>query len=201
MRTQNYYTGIDPGHYYKTSGGIRIPRKSTRATDYKDVYLSDLVNNENCSVSFSVYRETDNAGADVKISWTDVKNGIVKSYNPETGLLAVDCVKKRPSRLSAMLNRTNKRRYVAPESIIVSSVAGGCLLRRVVASRGASSPKGASRSASSPKGASSPRSASRSASSPKGASSPRSASSPRGVSTPRRGGRMRITRKKRQTGK
>ena len=106
LRTRNYYTGIDPGHYYRTSGGIRIPGKSTRATDYKDVYLSDLVNNENCSVSFSAYRDTDNAGADVKISWTDVKNGVVRSYNPETSLLAVDCVKKRPSRLSTMLNRT-----------------------------------------------------------------------------------------------
>jgi hypothetical protein len=200
LRTPNYYTGIDPEHYYRTSGGIRIPGKSTSATDHKDVYLSDLMNNENCSVSFSAYRDTDNAGAVVKISWTDVKNGIVRSYNPETGLLAVDCVKKRPSRLSTVFKRTNKLRYVAPESMIVSSVSGGCLLRRVVASKGAS--RSASRSASSPKGASrsasSPKGASRSASSPKGAS--RSASSPKGVSTPRRGGRMRITRKKRQTG-
>lgn len=170
LRTRNYYAG----HFRPDSQTGKI----TREKDHKYVYLSDLMNNNACWVSFSAYRDTDNIGADVKIS-LDNKNGIVRSYNPETGLLAVDCVKKRPSRLSTVFKRTNKLRYVAPEYMTVSSVSGGnCLLRRVVASRGASSP--------------------RSASSPRGASSPRS---PKSVSTPRRGGRMRITRKKRQTGK
>ena len=167
LRTRNYYAG----HFRPDSQ----TGKPTREKDDKYVYLSDLMNNNACWVSFSAYRDTDNIGADVKIS-LDNKNGIVRSYNPETGLLAVDCVKKRPSRLSTVFKRTNKLRYVAPEYMTVSSVSGGnCLLRRVVASRSASSPRGTS--------------------------SPRSTSSPKSVSTPRRGGRMRITRKKRQTGK
>ena len=169
LRTRNYYAGST--HINPETGKI------TREKDHKYVYLSDLMNNNACWVSFSAYRDTDNIGADVKIS-LDNKNGIVRSYNPETGLLAVDCVKKRPSRLSTVFKLTNKLRYVAPEYITVSAVSGGnCLLRPVVASRSASSPRGASRSAS------------------------RSASSPKSVSTPRRGGRMRITRKKKHTGK
>ena len=183
LRTQNYYAGR--ARRNPETGKITHEKKD------KDVYLSDLMNNKKCWVSFSAYRDTDNIGADVKIS-LDNKNGIVRSYNPETGLLAVDCVKKRPSRLSTVFKRTNKLRYVAPEYITVSSVSGGnCLLRPVVQSRSAS------RGTSSPRGTTSPRGAS----SPRSASSPRGASSPRASTPRRRGGRMRITRKKRQTGK
>jgi hypothetical protein len=119
LRTQNYYAAMDPEHYYKTSSGTALDGKATRAKKHKDVYLSDLLNNQNCFVSFSAYRDTDNASADVKIS---LKNGIVRSYNPETNLLAIECVKKRPSRISALFKRTNKMRYVEPELITVSSV-------------------------------------------------------------------------------
>lgn len=163
LRTQNYYAAMDPEHYYKTSSGTALDGKATRAKKHKDVYLSDLLNNQNCFVSFSAYRDTDNASADVKIS---LKNGIVRSYNPETNLLAIECVKKRPSRISALFKRTNKMRYVEPELITVSSVSRFCLLRRVGTQRVRSSP--------SPKGASP-----RARSSPKGAT-PRARSSPKG---------------------
>lgn len=195
LRTQNYYTGIDPGHYYKTSSGTVLDGKATRAKKHKDVYLSDLLNNASCSVSFGVFRDRDDVNAPKKISsWGDIKSGTVVSYNPETNLLAVECSKKRPSRLSRLFKRTNKIRYVEPDSIKVSSISRFCLLRRANISRSASSPKGAS----TPKDSSSP----------KGMSRSRSASSPKGVSTPKasfratpRGGSMRITRKNRQTGK
>lgn len=156
LRTPNYYTGIDPHHYYKTSSGTALKVKASRAKAHKDVYLSDLLNNPECSVSFTVYRDADDKTAHAKTSWTDVKNGIIRSYNPETNLLAIDCVKIRPSRLSTLFKRTNKIRYVEPEAITVSSIGRFCLLRRV--SRSASSPKGRSmsslkgRSTSSPKG-------------------------------------------------
>ncbi len=195
LRTQNYYSGIDPEHYYKTDSGTALDGKATRAKKHKDVYLSDLLNNPRCSVSFGVYRDTDDASAPKKISnWGDVKSGTVISYNPATNLLAVECSKKRPSRLSKLFKRTNKVRYVEPESITVSSISRFCLLRRVTMPRGASSPKGASPKGASPKGAS-----------PKGAS-PKSATrrAYTSSSTPRasfRGGSMRITRKKKQTGK
>ena len=180
LRTQNYYTGIDPQHYYRSSRGVALEGEATRAKDFKDVYLSDLLNNPKCSVSFTVYRDADDKTALVKTSSNDVKGGIIRSYNPETNLLAIDCVKKRPSRLSTLFRRTNKIRYVEPHAIKVSSIGRFCLLRRV--SRSASSPKARP--------------------SPKSRPSPRSASSPRPSSSPKamfRGGkRTRITRKMRK---
>ena len=186
LRTPNYYRGIDPQHYYRSSSGVALEGKATRATAHKDVYLSDLLNNPKCSVSFTVYRDVDDKTAHVKTSWTDMKSGIVRSYNPETNLLAIDCAKKRPSRLSTLFKRTNKIRYVEPHAITVSSIGRFCLLRRV--SRSASSPK--SRSTSSPK--------SRSTSSPRAmsTSSPRASSSPKAMF--RGGKRTRITRKMRK---
>jgi hypothetical protein len=142
LHTQNYYAAMDPEHYYKTSSGTALDGKATRAKKHKDVYLSDLLNNKDCFVSFSAYRETDNASADVKIS-LDVKSGIVRSYNPETKLIAIECVKKRPSRISTLFKRTNKMRYVEPGLITVSSVSRFCLLRRVGSQTARASPKGA----------------------------------------------------------
>lgn len=130
LRTQNYYSGIDPNNYYKNSAGAYLEEKSTRAMPYKDVYISDLLNNEQCAVSFNEYRDTDNKTAPVKSS-IQPKRGIVRSYNPETNLLATDCAKQRPSRISAMFKRTNKMRYVEPNSITVSSISRSCALRRV----------------------------------------------------------------------
>jgi hypothetical protein len=133
LRTQNYYSGIgiDPNHYYKNSAGAYLEEKATRAMPFKDVYISDLLNNEKCTVSFSEYRDTDNKTAPLKIRGTSTKNGIVRSYNPETKLLAIDSAKRRPSRISAMFKRTNKMRYVEPNSITVSSISRSCALRRV----------------------------------------------------------------------
>ncbi len=182
LRTQNYYTGIDPNHYYKDSNGDYLKEKATKATKHKDVYISDLLNNEKCTVTFSVYRDTDNTTAPVKSGNT--KFGIVRTYNPETNLLAIDCVKKRPSRLSTLFKRTNKMRYVEPNSIMVSSISRFCVLRRVGATKRAlgSSPSPKSRSSSSPKS--------------------RSSSSPNMTSSSR-GGRKILTRKgrRRQTRK
>ncbi len=160
LRTRNYYSGIDQRHYYKSDGPDVIPLnlKATRATKHKDVYLSDLLNNPDCSVSFGVYRDTDNPSAPMKISdWNDIKTGTVISYNPATNLLGIDCVKKRPSRVSRLFKRTNKVRYVEPDSITVSSISRDCWLRLVPERASRSSPKDTS----SPKETSSPKSASR----------------------------------------
>jgi hypothetical protein len=80
LRTRNYYSGIDPEHYYRNSAGAYLEGKATRAKPYKDVYISDLLNNAKCTVSFSVYRDTDNRAAPIKNK--DMKLGIVRSYNP-----------------------------------------------------------------------------------------------------------------------
>ena len=130
LRTRNYYNKIDQHDYYRLKDGTPFEEKATYATKHKDVYLSDLVDNERCTVSFSAYRDTDNKTAAVKIA-QDVKGGNVRSYNPETNLLAIDCIKKRPSKLSAMFNLTHKMRYVEPSNIIVSSISRDCKLRRV----------------------------------------------------------------------
>lgn len=174
LKTQNYYTGIDSQHYYKNSNGSpNLVMRASRATKYKNVYLSDLLNNPKCGVSFNVYRDADNKTAPVKT--TDSKFGIVKSYNPETNLVGIDCVKKRPSRISTLFKRTNKMRYVEPEFIMVSSVSRRCTIRRVPASYASSnaSPRAGSKA--------SPRA---------GSASPRAGSASRG-------GRKKITRKRR----
>ena len=83
LRTQNYYTRIDPQHYYKDSAGVQqLNNKSVRATKYRDVYLSDLLNNQTCGITFSLYRDTDNKAAPMKNN--GVKSGVARSYNPET---------------------------------------------------------------------------------------------------------------------
>ena len=144
LRTRNYYSNIDPGNYYE-SDGIPLKAKPTHATVHKDVYLSDLLNNPKCSVTFGAYRDTDNPSATKKISnWNDVKSGTVISYNPATNLLGIDCVKKRPSRVSRLFKRTNKVRYVEPESITVSSISRDCWLRLVPERASRSSPKASS---------------------------------------------------------
>lgn len=130
LRTKNYYSGIDPNHYYKNSAGAYLEEKATRAMTHKDVYISDLINNEKCTVSFDYYRDTDNKTAPVK-SGLRPKHGIVRSYNPETNLLAIDSIKQHPSRISTMFKRTNKMRYVEPNSITVSSISRSCTLRHV----------------------------------------------------------------------
>lgn len=152
LRTQNYYTRIDPQHYYKDSAGVQLNNKSVHATKYRDVYLSDLLNNQTCGITFNLYRDTDNKAAPVKNGGV-VKSGIVRSYNPETNLVAIDCVKNRPSRLSVLFKRTNKMRYVEPHAIVVSSISRYCLLRRVPKRASSASPKGRA----SPKGSASPK--------------------------------------------
>jgi hypothetical protein len=177
LTTNNYYTRFDPQNYYRTSSGTTLAKQTIRAKDHKDVYLSDLLNNPKCSVSFNLYRDTNDKAAPVKTS-DDVKQGIVVSYTPETNLVAIDSVKKRPSRLSTLFKRTNKMRYVEPSHMTVSSVSMNCLLRRVGTPRARASPKGATprpkgatpRASASPKGAT-PR--------PKGAT-PRASASPKG---------------------
>lgn len=166
LTTNNYYTRFDPQNYYRTSSGTTLAKQTIRAKDHKDVYLSDLLNNPKCSVSFNLYRDTNDKAAPVKTS-DDVKQGIVVSYTPETNLVAIDSVKKRPSRLSTLFKRTNKMRYVEPSHMTVSSVSMNCLLRRVGTPRARASPKGTTPR---PKGAT-PR--------PKGAT-PRASASPKG---------------------
>ena len=142
------------------------------------MHISDLLNNETCDVTFWDYRDTDNKAAPVK-SNIDLRSGIVRSYNPETNLVAVDSVKKRPSRLSVLFKRTNKMRYVEPNSMTVSSVSNACKLRRVSKRASSASPKGKA--------------------SPKGSATPKGRVSPKGSASRNfsRGGK-RNTRKKLQ---
>ena len=139
LTTNNYYTKFDPQNYYRTSNGTTLAKQTIRAKDHTDVYLSDLLNNPKCSVSFNLYRDTNDKAAPVKTS-DDVKHGIVVSYTPETNLVAIDSAKKRPSRLSTLFKRTNKMRYVEPSHMTVSSISMNCLLRRVGTPRARSSP-------------------------------------------------------------
>ena len=132
LRTKSYYaTGIDPRHYYKTDTGSPLERKAIRATQYKDIYLSDLLNNPTCSVIIEKYRDKDDVNAPLKTSgWNDVKHGTVIGYNPVTNLVAVECNKKRPSRVSALFKRTKKIRYADPINMVVS-LGRFCLLKPV----------------------------------------------------------------------
>ena len=167
LTTNNYYARFDPQNYYRTSSGTTLAKQTIRAKDHMNVYLSDLLNNPKCSVSFNLYRDTNDKAAPVKTS-DDVKQGIAVSYTPETNLVAIDSVKKRPSRLSTLFKRTNKMRYVEPSHMTVSSVSMSCLLRRVGTPRARASP------GRSPKGATP-----RARASPKGAT-PRASASPKG---------------------
>ena len=177
LTTNNYYARFDPQNYYRTSSGTTLAKQTIRAKDHMNVYLSDLLNNPKCSVSFNLYRDTNDKAAPVKSSH-DVKQGIVVSYTPETNLVAIDSAKKRPSRLSTLFKRTNKMRYVEPSHMTVSSVSMNCLLRRVGTPRARASPKGATPR---PKGATPrPKGATpRASASPKGAT-PRASASPKG---------------------
>lgn len=178
LRVKNYYYGkIDPRLYYKNERGDVITRKAIRNTNqYRDVYLSDLLNNPECGVTIEKYRDKDDLNAPVKTSgWNDLKYGTVIGYNPVTNLVAVDCIKRRPSRISALFNRTKKVRYAEPININVL-LGRACLLKPTDLTPKAlqGSPKG--------------RSLSRGSKSPKGRSLSRGSKSPKGTS---KGGKTR----------
>ena len=139
LKVPNYYwrgdevRGADPQTYYIDRNGI-----STRATEFKDIYLSDLVDNANCIVSFSAYRNVDNKSENPKI--TSTKWGIVKTYNPATGLVAVDSMKENPSGLSHLLKNTKKIRFVDPEVMTVASISSHCKIKPIAGSPSESLP-------------------------------------------------------------
>ena len=121
----NYYwrkngKGDDPRSYYIGRDG-----KRTRATEFKEIYLSDLVDNAYCDVSFSAYRNVDDISEEPKI--TSTKKGTIRSYNPVTRLLAVDTMKENPSFFSHISNNTKKIRYVDPAVITLASISSDTL--------------------------------------------------------------------------
>jgi len=112
---KNYYANtIAPGTRVK--GKLNIP-----------VYLSDLQNNKKCYISFFYYRDRDNESAVKKSRGGELKTGVVKSYNPETNLLAVESKKNHPT----IKKYNTKMRYVEPEDGTVSSVSRTCDLTSV----------------------------------------------------------------------
>ena len=135
LKIPNYYWGtrIDPQTYYIDRQG-----QSTRATEFKDIYLSDLVDKADCVVSFSAYRNVDNISEKPKI--TSTKWGVVKTYNPVTGLVAVDSMKENPSLPSHLLDNTRKIRYVDPAVMTVASISAKCRINPIVGSSSESLP-------------------------------------------------------------
>jgi hypothetical protein len=100
---RNYYNGIDPHDYYKD--GIRL--KAAKALPIRPVYVSDLIDQDDCKISFGRYRNKDDNSANII---NKDRMGIIHGYNPETKLLEIQSGKKNP-----LIKRFNKKmRYVEP---------------------------------------------------------------------------------------
>ena len=117
-----YYPGIDLNDYY--NDGKKY--KPSKALPVRPVYVSDLIDQDDCRISFGRYRNKDNNSANlIKKNRT----GIVHGYNPETKLLEIQSIKQNP-----LIKRFNKKmRYVEPNnSLLDLSVHGlegrSCLL-------------------------------------------------------------------------
>ncbi len=101
--TRNYYHDIDPHDYYKDG---RL--KAAKALPYRPVYVSDLIDQDDCKISFGRYRNKDNNSANFIIK---SRTGKVQGYNPETKLLKIRSEKKNP-----LVKKFDKKiRYVEPE--------------------------------------------------------------------------------------
>jgi hypothetical protein len=112
--TRNYYHDIDPQNYYKDG----IKRKAIKSLPIRPVYVSDLIDQEDCEIRFGRYRNKDDASANFIIK---SRSGKVQGYNPETKLLKISSKKKNPR-----FNKFDKKiRYVEPEiSMVDLSVHG-----------------------------------------------------------------------------
>ncbi len=76
---------------------------------YRPVYVSDLIDQDDCVISFGNYRNKDDVSANPVIK---DRSGIVQGYNPETKLLKTRSLKKNP-----FLKKFDKKiRYIEPES-------------------------------------------------------------------------------------
>jgi hypothetical protein len=101
---RNYYTDFDPNDYYKDGKKL----KTTKALPLRPVYVSDLIDQEDCNISFGQYRNKDDQSANPIIKH---RSGIVQGFNPETKLLKIRSKKKKP-----FLKTFDKKiRYVEPE--------------------------------------------------------------------------------------
>lgn len=106
--TNNYYHDIDPHDYYK-DGKL----KAAKAVPIRPLYVSDLIDQDDCVVNFGRYRNKDDKSANQIIK---SRQGIVRGYNPKTNLLKIHSKKKNPS-----LKKFDKKiRYVAPEDSTVN---------------------------------------------------------------------------------
>jgi hypothetical protein len=107
--TNNYYgSSGDPGDYYKDGNTKYI----SKPLPYRPVYVSDIIDNNDCSIHFTKYRNKNNRSENVKMG---IKNGIVHSYNPENNLLEVISEKRNPT----FKKFNTKLRYVEPENATV----------------------------------------------------------------------------------
>jgi hypothetical protein len=111
---RNYYRDIDPNDYYNDDK----KNKPTKALPVRPVYVSDLIDQDDCKISFGRYRTKDDNSANFI---NKDRNGIIHGYNPETKLLEIRSIKKNP-----LIKRFNKKmRYVEPNnSILDLSVRG-----------------------------------------------------------------------------
>jgi hypothetical protein len=102
---QNYYRDIDPNDYY--NDGKKY--KATKALPVRPVYVSDLIDQDDCQISFGRYRTKDDNSANLI---KKDRSGIIHGYNPETKLLEIRSIKKNP-----LIKRFNKKmRYVEPNN-------------------------------------------------------------------------------------
>lgn len=111
--TTNYYQGIDPHDYYKDGRS-----KAAKALPIRPAYVSDLIDQDDCEISFGRYRNKDDTSANLIVK---PRSGVVQGYNPETKMLKIRSIKKYP-----FLKKFDKKiRYVEPEiSTIDLSVRG-----------------------------------------------------------------------------
>lgn len=110
---QNYFHKFDPQNYYKNDKNEFISLRTKRAVPYLPVYVSDLIDQNDCDIYFGKYRNNDD---DYSHPIIKDRTGVVHSYNPKTNLLETISQKKKP-----IINRFNKKmRYVEPESAILN---------------------------------------------------------------------------------
>jgi hypothetical protein len=114
--TNDYYTDVSPTNYYYNLhaqlAADRIIRKPEIAIPVRPVYVSDLIDKDNCKIIFGRYRTKDNTSANL-INKT--RSGIVRGYNPKTNLLKIQSKKNDPS----LKKFDTKIRYVEPEISII----------------------------------------------------------------------------------
>lgn len=118
---KNYFHKFDPQNYYKND----ISLENIRAKPYLPVYVSDLINNNDCDIIFGKYRNKDDDSSIPIMKNSEFRTGVAHSYNPKTKLLEVISEKKKP-----FIKRFNKKmRYIEPERATLN-LSGKCKITK-----------------------------------------------------------------------